>query len=88
MASVGVPVRKEIVFFPQGVKLNPENPYIEKGFHDVPWEEPELVKDLLQDGWAERQMIARIYHRMRPPVPVKEIAFETESVVREAKSQF
>ncbi len=85
VASVGVPVRSEVVFFPQAVKLNPENPYLHRGFHDVPWEEPELVRNLLADGWPERQFLARLYHRLRPPTPVKEVAFETESPMREVR---
>jgi len=85
VASVGMKERRAIVFFPQAVKLNPENPYLHRGFHDVPWDEPELVKDLLQGGWAERQLVSRIYHWLRPTTGVKEVSFEPVMGIRDIK---
>lgn len=56
-----------IAFFPQAFLLNPKNPYLVSGHHDVPWEEPALLRELLQGPWPERQWPARIYHFFRPP---------------------
>ncbi|MBS1821256.1 MAG: ATP-grasp domain-containing protein [Acidobacteria bacterium] len=62
------PIRGDtIAFFPQAFLLNPKNPYLVSGHHDVPWEEPALVRELLQGPWPERQWPARIYHFFRPP---------------------
>jgi hypothetical protein len=33
-----------IALFPQEWKLNPESPFLQSGYHDVPWEEPELIR--------------------------------------------
>lgn len=85
VASVGSPIQREIVFFPQAVKLNPKNPYLTRGFHDVPWEETELVRSLLEEGWAERKPLARIYHSLRPPTEVKETAFEPVKPMRDVR---
>jgi len=35
---------KVIALFPQEWKRNPDSPYLRSGYHDVPWEEPELVR--------------------------------------------
>jgi predicted ATP-grasp superfamily ATP-dependent carboligase len=36
-----------IAFFPATFKLNPTSVYLSTGYHDVPWEEPALVQELL-----------------------------------------
>ena len=56
-----------IAFFPQAFLLNPRNPYLLSGHHDVPWGEPALIRELLQGPWPDRQWLARIYHIFRPP---------------------
>jgi len=33
-----------ITLFPQEWKRNPESPFLRSGYHDVPWEEPELIR--------------------------------------------
>jgi hypothetical protein len=35
---------RTIALFPQEWKRNPESPFLQSGYHDVPWEEPELVR--------------------------------------------
>ena len=35
-------------------------------FHDVPWEEPRLVSELMKGPWPQRQRLARLYHSLRP----------------------
>lgn len=42
--SPKVTENKTIVLFPQEWKRNPESPFLRSGYHDVPWEEPELVR--------------------------------------------
>lgn len=66
------PIKGEIVaLFPQAFLLNHKNPYLTTGHHDVPWEEPTLIRELLHGPWPDRQWPARLYHFFRPPrVPV------------------
>ena len=54
-----------IAFFPQAFKSNPESVYLTHAYHDVPWEEPALVRELLRDSWPNRQWLSRIYHYFR-----------------------
>lgn len=35
---------RTIALFPQEWNLNPESPFLQSGYHDVPWEEPELIR--------------------------------------------
>jgi hypothetical protein len=49
-----------IALFPQEWTRDPASPFIRSGYHDVPWEEPELVraciqKALKQNSWKMRQ---------------------------------
>jgi predicted ATP-grasp superfamily ATP-dependent carboligase len=53
--------RTDIAFFPHAFKSNPGGAYLHEGFHDVPWEQPALVRELLSDPWPERQWPGRIY---------------------------
>ena len=57
-----------VAFFPQALRWNPSSPYLYRGHHDVPWEAPELVQQLLREEWPYRQPIARFYHAFRKPV--------------------
>ena len=50
-----------IAFFPFALKSNPGSVYLHQGYHDVPWDEPALVRELLCDPWPERQWPSRIY---------------------------
>lgn len=54
-----------IAFFPQALAWSPNSPYLQHCHHDVPWSEPELVRELLRDPWPERRWLARAYHRLR-----------------------
>jgi len=65
-----------VVFFPQAIQWNPKNPYLRCGKHDVPWEEPALVLELLRVAWPERKWLSRIYHHYRAPGTQKEVSFE------------
>ena len=60
------PIDREIIaFFPQALAWNPDSPYMQQCHHDVPWNEPALVRELLLVPWAERRWLFRLYHRLR-----------------------
>ncbi len=65
-----------IAFFPQAFTWNPRSPYLSHGYHDVPWEEPELLRQLLRDPWPERQWLARLYHFFRSSKKLTEVEFD------------
>ena len=54
-----------IAFFPATFKLNPKSVYLSTGYHDVPWEEPALVQELLRDPWPDRRLLNRLYRKFR-----------------------
>jgi ATP-grasp domain len=56
-----------IAFFPKTFFWDPKSRYLREGYHDVPWEEPALLKELLKESWPNRQGPARLYHWLRPP---------------------
>jgi predicted ATP-grasp superfamily ATP-dependent carboligase len=78
-------IEKDVIaFFPQAVLSDPSNPLLRSGYHDVPWEQPQLVRELLMEIWPNRQWIARLYHHFRPPqddVPVEFEANEETDVL-------
>jgi ATP-grasp domain len=55
-----------VAFFPQTVQWSPESSYLRTGYHDVPRDQPALVAELLRAPWADRQLSARVYHRLFP----------------------
>jgi hypothetical protein len=65
-----------IAFFPQAIQWNPRSPYLRCGKHDVPWEEPALVLELLRGAWPERKWLSRLYHHYRAPSTQEEVNFE------------
>ena len=65
-----------IAFFPQAFNWNPKSPYLRSGYHDVPWEEPELLRQLFRRSWPDRQILSRIYHFFRSTEVPKETNFE------------
>ena len=40
-----------ITLFPQEWTRNPESPFLLSGYHDIPWEEPELIRACLRRPW-------------------------------------
>jgi hypothetical protein len=60
-------IQSAIAFFPYAFKSNPGSVYLHQGHHDVPWDEPALVRELVCDSWPERQWPSRIYRYLGLP---------------------
>jgi glutathione synthase/RimK-type ligase-like ATP-grasp enzyme len=54
-----------IAMFPYEWRRDPASPYLRSAFHDVPWEEPALVRECMEIPWSERGVVARITKRVR-----------------------
>ncbi|MGB5081500.1 MAG: ATP-grasp domain-containing protein, partial [Burkholderiales bacterium] len=54
-----------IAMFPGEWSRNPASPYLRSGYHDMPWDEPGLIRDCIDRPWSERGLIARLWARMR-----------------------
>jgi hypothetical protein len=65
-----------IAFFPQAFSWNPQSSYLRHGHHDVPWDEPELLRQLLRQSWPERRWLTRLYHFFRPSKKLTEVEFD------------
>ncbi|MDP9142511.1 MAG: ATP-grasp domain-containing protein [Pseudomonadota bacterium] len=56
-SSIANPV---IAMFPQEWQRDHSSPYLQSAHHDVPWAEPDLVRDGMSRIWADRGIAARI----------------------------
>lgn len=56
--------RDIVVFFPDTWREDPANHLLRSGYHDVPWEEPELVRVLMLPERRERYGALRVLRRM------------------------
>jgi hypothetical protein len=56
-----------VAYFPQAWHTAPHSPYLSQGLHDVPWEEPALVTELLRLPRPDRGILARGLRRLRAP---------------------
>jgi len=72
-----------IAFFPQALLWGAETAFLERVHYDVPWDQRQLVKALIQDPWPERHWLARLYHRFRRPALPQ--ATETSPIQRRAE---
>jgi predicted ATP-grasp superfamily ATP-dependent carboligase len=61
-AAPPVTTKDTIAFFPQAWLIDPRDPYIQTSYHDVPWEDPGLVRELIKIPWARRRLLSRLYH--------------------------
>jgi hypothetical protein len=69
--------QKTIALFPQALRAGELcAPYIAASYHDVPTEEPRLVRELALPSWPQRQWLSRLYHRFSRTRPNQPIAFE------------
>jgi hypothetical protein len=71
------PVTAEVIaFFPQsGLHARGADTGTDV-HHDIPSQHPRLVNELCRPPWPERQLAARLYHRLRPPRSVQVTSFE------------
>jgi hypothetical protein len=61
------PARTErdiVVFFPDTWRADPANHFLHSGYHDVPWEQPELVRVLMEPERRERYWVLRLLRRL------------------------
>ncbi len=54
-----------ISYFPQAWHWDRAIATRPSAFHDVPWEDPELARDLLRLPWPDRGFLARVFSRLR-----------------------
>ncbi len=52
--------RDILAFFPDTWELDPTNPFLRTGYHDVPWEQPALVRRLMQPPVRDRYLATRL----------------------------
>lgn len=55
-----------IAHFPQAWQHDPADEFLRTGFHDVPWEDPRLLRELLRTPYSKRGLLARLVARARP----------------------
>ncbi|MDR3529379.1 MAG: hypothetical protein P4L90_02305 [Rhodopila sp.] len=63
----GRPPRTErdiVAFFPDAWREDPSNQFLRGGYHDVPWEQPALLRMLMQPERPERYWVSRMLHRV------------------------
>lgn len=56
--------RDILVFFPDTWQEDPASHFLHSGFHDVPWEQPELVRVLMLPERRERYGVLRLLRRL------------------------
>jgi len=61
-----------VAFYPQALACSPCSPYLPQSHHDVPWDEPRLVRTLIRNRWVAKQWLARVYGwaRRKEPNPL------------------
>jgi len=59
--DLAAPVRNDtIALFPQAWHWTPQSELLRSSYHDIPWEEPALVRELLRVPWPDRGLLARL----------------------------
>lgn len=63
-----------IAMFPGEWQRDPASRHLRDDYHDIPWDEPGLVRDCMDRPWRERGLLARLWAGLRPvsygvPVP-------------------
>ena len=57
---------ERIAMFPGEWERDPASLHLQADHHDVPWDEPALVRDGIDRPWCERGLLARLWGRLRP----------------------
>jgi hypothetical protein len=74
-----------IALFPQALAAGKAcRPYIDASYHDAPFEEPQLMRELMLKSWPQRRWMARFYHFFRPLQNIDPIFFEDIATVTDA----
>jgi glutathione synthase/RimK-type ligase-like ATP-grasp enzyme len=68
-----------IALFPGEWHRNAASSHVRLDYHDVPWDEPELVRDGIEQPWAERGWLARLRARVRPKSARRSAMRETDT---------
>lgn len=55
-----------IAMFPGEWRRNPVSPHLHLSYHDIPLDEPELLRDCLDKPWSERGWVAQFWANLRP----------------------
>jgi hypothetical protein len=63
-----------IAFFPQAWLLEPNSELLHSGYHDVPWGEQALVRELMKLPWPERGFLARLLSWLRQSAGVTAVS--------------
>jgi len=61
-----------IALFPQAWLTDPKNEALRTGYHDVPWEEPDLVIELVRRPYSARGLLARLCPEPAPTTPLEQ----------------
>jgi len=64
-ASSPVTQNDLIAYFPQSWHWDRKSELLQSSFHDVPWEEPDLVRELLLLPFPDRSLLARLANHFR-----------------------
>jgi hypothetical protein len=81
--AVQNPIPGEIIaFFPQALAAGEGcRPYLDASHHDLPTEDPQLMRELTLESWPRRQWTARIYHALKPIKREDQILFDDMDTV-------
>jgi len=61
------PIAHEVIaIFPGEWERDPASAHLRADYHDVPWDEPDLVRDCIGRPWSERGWVARLWAGLRP----------------------
>ena len=68
-----------VAFFPQAWRWKLASTEWSSSFHDIPWGEESLIRNLLAEPWPDRQWPARLYHWFRTPQRAPAAEFRSAS---------
>jgi hypothetical protein len=77
IAAMALPPGDQVALFPQAQAVGPAfREMIEASFHDVPYDEPRLARELMLKSWPQRRLLARLYHAFKPPIKTDPYVYE------------
>jgi hypothetical protein len=54
-----------VAYFPQVWRQEPDSELLQHAYHDVPWGEPRLIRELVKPAWPERGRLYRLLQRVK-----------------------